>query len=317
MTMAAVAPARVPENHRYHPFAGPAGRLPRVGHISFLNCLPLLWGLTKTGALADVDLTEASPEILNTALAEGRLDISPISVFEFLKNADDLVVLPDVAVGSDGDVQSCLLFSKVPLGELDGAGVALGSTSRTSVRLAQLLLAERIGVRPVYHVAPPDLGAMLDDAQAAVVIGDPALRAALHDAPRLGLHVHDLGGMWRDWTGLPFVFAVFAARRELLAREPRTVRRVHAALVEARDLSLQEIDLICEQAAEHAGFDAGTLKDYYVNGLDFAFGARQLAALTEFARRVGGPGAGFPADVTIDVLTSQNATHDQRLPDRP
>ncbi|MEV0695654.1 menaquinone biosynthesis protein [Streptomyces sp. NPDC050388] len=270
--------------------------------MSFLNCLPLLWGLTKTGSLTGLDLTEASPEILSAALPEGRLDISAISVFEFLKNADDLVVLPDVAVGSDGDVQSCLIFSKVPLDELDDAKVALGSTSRTSVRLAQLLLAERIGVRPVYHVAPPDLGAMLADAQAAVVIGDPALRAALHDAPRLGLHVHDLGGMWRDWTGLPFVFAVFAARREFLAREPGVVRRFHADLTEARDLSLQEIDLICEQAARKVEFDAETLKDYYVNGLDFSFGTRQLVALTEFARRVGGPDAGFPADVKIDVL---------------
>lgn len=108
--------------------------------------------------------------------------------------------------------------------------------------------------------------------------------------------------MWRDWTGLPFVFAVMAVRREFLAREPEIVRRVHEDLRIARDLSLQEIDLICEQAAEWEEFTSETLKDYYLNGLDFDFGPRQLAALTEFARRVGGPDAGFPADLRIDVL---------------
>ncbi|MFE9769913.1 menaquinone biosynthetic enzyme MqnA/MqnD family protein [Streptomyces sp. NPDC005808] len=270
--------------------------------MSFLNCLPLYWGLAKTGSLLDFDVTKASPEILNTALVEGRLDIGPISVLEYLKHAEDLVVLPDIAIGSDGDVQSCLIISKVPLEELDGAKVALGSTSRTSVRLAQLLLGERIGVHPRYHVSEPDLGVMMRDAQAGVVIGDAALCAALYEAPRLGLQVHDLGGMWQDWTGLPFVFAVMAARREFLDREPGIVHRVHNDLLHARDISLQEIDLICEQAAEWETFAPETLKDYYLNGLDFDFGPRQLAAVTEFARKVGGPDAGFSPNVRIDVL---------------
>lgn len=156
---------------------------PRVGHISFLNCLPLYWGLAKTGSLLDLDVTRASPEILSAALAEGRLDMGPISVFEYLKHAEDLVVLPDIAIGSDGDVQSCLIFSKVPLDELDGAKVALGSASRTSVRLAQLLLGEQIGVKPQYEVTEPDLDVMMRDARAGVLIGDVALRAALYEAP--------------------------------------------------------------------------------------------------------------------------------------
>ncbi len=282
--------------------AGPARRRPRFGHISFLNCLPLYWGLAKTGSLIDLDVTRASPEVLSAALAQGRLDVSAISLLEFLRHADDLVVLPDIAVGSLGDVRSCLILSRLPLEELDGAPVALGSASRTSVRLARLLLAERVGVRPVYHTTPPDLTAMLREHQAAVLIGDVALHAALHQAPALGLHVHDLSGMWREWTGLPFVFAVFAARKEFAAREPRLLHRVHQDLLEARDLSLQEIDLICEQTAEWETFDRDTLRDYYVHALDFSFGPRHLAAVTEFARLTGGPGAGFPADVRVDVL---------------
>ncbi|MGA8112200.1 MAG: menaquinone biosynthesis protein [Actinocatenispora sp.] len=285
------------------PVAPRLGRTrPRVGHIRFLNCLPLFWGLAHTGTLLDMNLVQDNPDRLNDALARGDLDIGPISLVEFLKHSEDLVVLPDIAVGSDGPVQSCLIVSQVPLDELDGAPVALGSTSRTSIRLAELLLAERIGVTPEYFVCPPDLSAMMKEAKAAVVIGDTALRAALHDAPALGLQVHDLGEMWRDWTGLPFVFAVFAARRDFLEREPGIVREVHANFLASRDLSLTELDKVCEQAARWEAFDAATLRRYYATALDFSLGTRQLAGIAEFARRVGGPTAGFPPDVPIRIL---------------
>ncbi|WP_069773792.1 menaquinone biosynthetic enzyme MqnA/MqnD family protein [Streptomyces sp. LUP30] len=277
-------------------------RRPRVGHIQFLNCLPLFWGLARTGTLLDMDLHTDTPDGLNDALAAGDLDMGPISLLEFLRHADDLVALPDIAVGSDGDVMSCLIVSQVPLEELDGQPVALGSTSRTSVRLAQLLLAERVGVNPEYFVCPPDLRTMMSEAKAAVVIGDAALRAALYEAPRMGLEVHDLGRMWKDWTGLPFVFAVFAARRDFLAREPELVRQVHADLLASRDLSLAEVAKVCEQAAQWEEFDAATLERYYTTALDFSLGAEQLAGIAEFARQVGGGDEGFPPDVAVRLL---------------
>ena len=277
---------------------------PRVGHIEFLNCVPLFWGLARTGSLLDLDLRRDSPDGLSDALTAGELDIGPISLMEFLKHAGDLVALPDIAVGSDGPVMSCLIVSKVPLERLDGARVALGSTSRTSVRLAALLLSDLVGVRPRYFAAPPDLDVMLSDAPAAVVIGDVALRAALADAQRLNLHVYALGEMWREWTGLPFVFAVFAARRDFAAREPQTVQRVHQAFLASRDLSLREVDAVCEQAARWEPFDAAVLRRYYATALDFSLGPRQLAGIAEFARRVGGPEAGFPPDVEVRLLST-------------
>ncbi|MGA5572949.1 menaquinone biosynthetic enzyme MqnA/MqnD family protein [Streptomyces pseudogriseolus] len=277
-------------------------RRPRVGHIQFLNCLPLFWGLARTGTLLDMELRTDTPDGLNDALAAGDLDIGPISLVEFLRHADDLVALPDIAVGSDGDVMSCLIVSQVPLEDLDGERVALGSTSRTSVRLAQLLLAERVGVRPDYYVCPPDLRTMMTEAKAAVIIGDAALRAALHQAPAMGLHVHDLGRMWKDWTGLPFVFAVFAARRDFLAREPELVHQVHANLLASRDLSLTEVTKVCEQASQWEEFDAETLERYYTTALDFRLGQAQLDGIAEFARRVGGDVEGFPPDVTVRLF---------------
>ncbi|MCA1222743.1 menaquinone biosynthesis protein [Streptomyces sp. 8L] len=268
--------------------------------MQFLNCLPLYWGLARTGTLLDLELTKDTPDKLNDQLVRGDLDIAPISLVEYLRNADQLVAFPDVAVGCDGDVMSCVIVSQVPLDRLDGQKVALGSTSRTAVRLAQLLLSDAHHVTPEYFRCAPDLGLMMQEAPAGVLIGDAALRASLHDAPRLGLQVHDLGAMWKEWTGLPFVFAVWAARKEFLEREPETVREVHRAFLESRDVSLEEVAKVAEQAARWEAFDASLLEQYFTT-LDFRFGERQLAGVKEFARRTG-PTTGYPADVHVEIL---------------
>lgn len=271
-----------------------------MGHIQFLNCLPLYWGLARTGDLLHLELTKDTPERLGELLLAGSLDIGPVSLMDFLRHADQLVALPDIAVGCDGDVMSCVIVSQQPLERLHRARVALGSTSRTSVRLAQLLLADRYGIAPDYYTCPPDLRMMMQEAEAAVLIGDAALRASLHDAPRLGLQVHDLGRMWHEWTGLPFVFALWGVRRDYLRRAPATVREVHQTFLASRDLSLAEVGKVAEQAARWEAFDERVLERYFTT-LDFRFGAPQLAAVAEFARRVG-PTTGFPADVKVDLL---------------
>jgi chorismate dehydratase len=261
---------------------------PRVGHIQFLNCLPIYWGLMRSGALLDVDLRKDTPDRLNAALVAGDLDIGPISLVEYLRHTDDLLLLPDLAVGSDGPVLSVNLVSTRPLAELDGRPVALGSTSRTGVLLAQMLLAERYGAAPRYFTCPPDLGEMLREADAGVLIGDPALRA-LYEAPALGLRVTDLALEWQEWTGLPMVFAVWAVRREFAAANPGHVKEVHEAFQRSRDLCLGELDAAAAAAARWEPFDAATLGGYF-RALDFSLGERQIAGVREFARRAAARG---------------------------
>ena len=267
----------------------PDWRRPRVGHIQFLNCLPIYWGLMRSGALLGVDLHKDTPDRLNTALVAGDLDIGPISLVEYLRHADELVLLPDLAVGSDGPVQSVNVVSTVPLAQLDGRRVALGSTSRTGVLLARMLLTSRYQVQPDYFTCPPDLTEMLLEADAAVLIGDLALRAH-HEAPERGLLVTDLGQAWRDWTGLPMVFAVWAARREFAEAHPGLVKEVHEAFLASRELCLDELDAVAEVAARWEPFRAATLADYF-RRLDFSLGARQVAGLREFAARASAAGA--------------------------
>jgi chorismate dehydratase len=265
-----------------------AARRPRVGHIQFLNCLPIYWGLMRSGALLDVDLHKDTPDRLNADLVEGRLDIGPISLVEYLRHADELLLLPDLAVGSDGPVLSVNIVSTKPLEQLDGGRVALGSTSRTGVLLAQMLLGQRYGVTPTYFRCPPDLTEMLLEADAGVVIGDVALRA-LYEAPGRGLAVTDLGDAWREWTGLPMVFAVWAVRRDFAAAHPGLVKDVHEAFLRSRDLCLSELDEVAQAAARWEPFDAGTLARYF-RALDFSLGERQVSGLCEFARRAAALG---------------------------
>ena len=260
-----------------------------MGHIDFLNCVPLYDGLVRSGALLDVRLRRGTPDVLNDLLVAGELDVGPISLVPALQAADDLVVLPGLAVGSDGPVLSVVLVSQVPPQELHGARVALGSTSRTSVLLAQLLLEQRWGLRPSYDVMAPDLPAMLRTADAAVLIGDPALRAT-YDAPRQGLHLLDLGAAWREWTGLPMVFAVWAARREYAARHPELVAGVQWAFTRSLRASLERVDEVAERAARWEPFDAATLAAYF-RALDFSLGGRQLEGIEEFTRRAAAAGA--------------------------
>jgi chorismate dehydratase len=267
-------------------------RRPRVGHIQFLNCLPIYWGLMRSGALLGVDLHKDTPDHLTAALLDGDLDIGPISLVEYLRRPESLLLLPDLAVGSDGPVLSVNLVSTVEPRRLDGARVALSSTSRTGALLARMLLEDRYGVRPHYFTCPPDLTEMLLEAEAGVLIGDAALRAR-HEAPERGLVVTDLGEAWRDWTGLPMVFAVWAVRRDFAARHPGLVKDVHDAFLASRELCLAELDTVATVAARWEPFSAGTLAAYF-RALDFSLGPRQIAGLREFAARAAAAGQAPP-----------------------
>jgi chorismate dehydratase len=193
-----------------------------------------------------------------------------------------------VAVGSDGPVLSVNLISTVPPAELDGRRVALGSTSRTGVLLAQMLLSERYGAEPEYFRCPPELTQMLLEAEAGVLIGDPALRA-YSEAPKNGLQVVDLGEAWKEWTGLPMVFAVWAVRKDYAAAHPGAVKDVHEAFQRSLTLCREEFDEAAEAAARWETFDAATLANYF-RILDFSLGERQIEGVREFARRAAARG---------------------------
>ena len=156
------------------------------------------------------------------------------------------------------------------------------------------LLADRYRLSPRYvplpdHPGGDPLAGLTGETAAAVLIGDRALRAH-HEAPGRGLLVTDLGQAWREWTGLPMVFAVWAARRSFAADHPGLVKDVHQAFLRSRELCLAELDDVAAAAARWEPFDAATLAAYF-RRLDFSLGERQVAGLREFARRAAAVGA--------------------------
>ncbi|HEU5127090.1 MAG TPA: menaquinone biosynthesis protein [Glycomyces sp.] len=260
-------------------------RRPRVGHIAFLNCLPIYWGLARSGALLDVDLHRAPPDELSRRLVEGDLDIGPISLVEYLKHADRLMLVPDIAVAADGPVLSVNLVSKAPLEALPASPkVSLTSTSRTGVLLARMLLEQRHGLTPDFATTPPDLDSALAGADAAVLIGDEALR--VHHDPA-GNHVTDLADAWKAWTGLPMVFAVWAVRREYAQAHPGLVKDVHLAFCESVRRCREEMDEVVASAARWEPFAPAALAEYFER-LQFTLSDRHLDGLREFASRAAG-----------------------------
>lgn len=241
---------------------------PRLGHIQFINCLPLYYGLVKNDVLLDVDFVKAAPKDLARQLLAGELDLAPIPAIEFARHADELVLLPDIAISSFGEVQSILLISKVPAEELTSRTVALTDTSRTSAVLARILIEKRWGATAEYVEMPPDLGQMLRDADAALLIGDDALRA--YWQPPEGLHVYDLGTEWTEWTGLPMVYAVWAVRREFAEQSADATRSVDHAIMGSLAYCRGHLDEISEYAARWEPFSSAQFRDYF-DALAFRF----------------------------------------------
>ena len=261
---------------------------PRVGHIAFLNCLPLYYGLVHDGALLDMELTRGTPTELNRLLIEGHLDVAPISSVEYLRHAGDLLLLP----GPDR-------LLRRPGAEhrprRSGAPRRAGRAPRGPHHHLRHLAGpdpdhpgRALRRRPAVRRLPARLERMLTGADAALLIGDPALHVLWRPPP--GLHVQDLGAEWHAHTGQAMVFAVWAVRRDYAARAPDLVAEVLDAFRRSLRYSLRETRAIARAAARWESLPADVLEGYF-RALRFEFGPRYQAGLTEFARRAVAHGA--------------------------
>jgi chorismate dehydratase len=259
----------------------------RLGRIGYINCYPVYGAIDRGRVRIPADLVTGTPAELNDLLVAGELDVSVISAVEYARHAKDLVLLPEIAISSDGAVKSVILYSRRPVGALDGRTVLVSASSRTSVALLELLC------RHVWRIAPhlaqaraeasdlPNIHNLPHDG--LLVIGDPALLLA---ARRVYAHAYDLGEEWKRWTGLPFVFAVWAARR---SADPGAVRRGHQALVASRAWGLAHLDELAADASAVTGVPTDVCRRYF-SGLDYALTPKHLAGLTDFFRRLAQDG---------------------------
>jgi chorismate dehydratase len=226
----------------------------RLGRISYVNMAPVFYRLD-----ADVQEISGVPTELNRKLLAGELDLAPISSIEYARNADRLRLLPRLCVSSEGAVDSIQLVSRLPLEQV--RSVAVTPESATSVVLTKVLLPEAAHVR---------LG---EEADATLLIGDAALQSAFEDpTPH-----HDLGRLWLERTGLPMVFAVWAAADPA----PPGLPELERALVDSVRRARAAPEELAREAAERYGYPAGFLARYFEK-LRYRFGPRERAGLYTF-----------------------------------
>jgi chorismate dehydratase len=259
----------------------------RLGRIPWINCYPVYGAIDRGLVRMPAELVSGTASELNDLLAAGALQVSVVSAVEYARNAAAYHLLPDLAITCDGPVHSVALFSRRPIAELDDHTVLLSASSRTSILLLDLLFRHRWGVTPRFATARAEAGDLAGLSglphDAVLVIGDAAL---LLRAQRLyPVHV-DLGAEWKAWTGLPFVFAVWAARRD--AGLP-AVQAVHERLLESRAWGLDHLDLLAADAARATGVAEAVCREY-LGDLDYALSYRHLAGLTDFFRRLAQDG---------------------------
>ncbi len=232
----------------------------RIGSVSYLNSAPVNAGLD---ALPDAELSLAVPSALADQLAAGDLDAALIPVFEALKNPRYRIV-PDVSISCRGSVQSVKLFCRRSI--QDVRSVALDPSSRTSAALTRILLETRRGLRPDYKVG------IDPNADAQLLIGDPALGYAGDFVDEI-----DLGQDWMRAAGLPFVFAVWAARPS--AATPTLAR----LLQEAKRAGAEQIDEIARREAKRRGLPESTARFYLTRSIEYDLNHDHVAGLKWFA----------------------------------
>jgi chorismate dehydratase len=259
----------------------------RISIVQYLNTAPLVWGFTNGPLQGKYDLSFTVPSQCAEDLRTGRADVAIIPAIEY-QRIPGLAILPDMAIASKNQVRSLLILAKKPIEQVNT--FALDSSSRSTQVLTRILCAEKWRIPPQFAEALPDLPEMLQTADAALIIGDPALRISLGiekapiqkegwpgspgqtvcQAATLGitnselLYVYDVVAEWRALTGLPAVLAVWAVRRELATLE------LTVDFLASRDFGLSHLGEISYEASHDLELPQRALESYLRNNIDFS-----------------------------------------------
>lgn len=260
----------------------------RLGAISFVNAVPVYSNYTPA---PNIELVYEVPAKLNAMMRNGMLDVSPVSSACYLRNQDQLLLLDDLSVSSPGAVESVLFLSRTPLGPdmLDASVINIPNDSETSVMLLAYLLEESTGqdLRPWFKLyEAEDYRQTLRESGNALIIGDNALMMkeslAEEEQP---YYCYDLSSLWKQKTGLPFVFAVWVANRAWAEQHPDQLRQINQTLIDARNgffTNPQAFQAGLEKAQNHSALPQMTLERYYRQCLTYGLSESHHTALKQF-----------------------------------
>ncbi len=258
-------------------FSTPSHKV-KIGRISYMNVAPIYFELDQQNGSDWFDILSAPPATLNHKMASGEIDVSPVSTAAYAEHQDDWIILPDLSISCDGPVMSVLLASRCTLKELDGKSVVISDESASAAALLRLIFMEN-GVKPVISCQKidPDSG-FLPDAEAVLVIGDTALNGKWQASYK---YVWDLCGTWKVSTGLPFVFALWAVRREFARKHPDRVATTLEILNQSKRQGCANMPAITTALQNYSLLDLDILERYF-NGLQYDLDKEKLEGLQEF-----------------------------------
>lgn len=303
----------------------------RISIVQYLNTAPLVRGFTHGPLRGKYELSFTVPSQCAEALRSNSVDVAIIPAIEY-QRIPDLALLPNLAIASKRSVRSLLLVSRKPLRKVER--IALDRSSRSTQALTRILCRKAWGIAPEFLEAEPNLPVMLDQADAALLIGDPALhlamaieasavrtesgiltcpgyRAGLPEAETL--FVHDMVEEWRALTGLPAVLAVWAARREAVTRE--VVRDFEQSF----NFGMQHLKEISSEASQTMGLPAESLQRYLTDNIDYRLDAENLQGLRryyEYAAEAGLIAGVRQIEIALAPPDSERRTELAAMPQR-
>jgi len=234
----------------------------KVGKIPYANLFPIFYMLQRECNCSGYEFIEGVPSTLNRLLRSGEIDISPSSSIEYLRCESQYTLVEGHSISSKGPIGSILLFSKKPIEELEDKTILVSSQSETSVALLEIILRKFYKIECPLRPTDGSADSVMDKADAYLLIGDDALKAAkivtsstpyLTRPPRGGgqgwgeIRIYDLGDLWYKNTGLPFVFALWIARKDCFSEKAELLKTFIHDLHKAKDLALQNLDKIARE----------------------------------------------------------------------
>jgi len=253
----------------------------RIGRISYMNVAPIYFGLDRQNNTDGYEIVSAPPAVLNRMMAAGELDISPVSTAAYAENQDDWVILPNLSISCDGPVMSVVLASRYSIRDLDQKSVVISDESASAAALLRLFFKEH-AVRPDISCRKIDTDKALAAADAVLVIGDAALNGKWQKEYQ---YVWDLCGAWKDATGLPFVFALWAVRKRYAREHATQVAATFELLNRSRRKGCSNLAAITASLKERCDLEMDTLERYF-KGLQYDLDAYKLKGLQEFYARL-------------------------------
>ena len=255
---------------------------PRVGHIDFLNVLPLSYGYSTCAA--DLQIIRGVPTFLNDELKAGRIDLSNVSSIEYARQSDELLILPKICVRADVDVTSIVLVSRKPIENIRDDKIILTSKSATAQRLLKIILHESYDAAPNYETRAVAVNNPVDDdATAALLIGDDALYVYLHRPQNF--YVYDLGREWHKLTGKQMIYALWTVRKKYAAEEPKLLQTTYEKILRAFEFGIEHKADAIKSVLSTKPFTFAELDKYLGNVIKWDLTSDGLDALKLYYRK--------------------------------